>query len=313
MGLQPGAFFPVTGAVQLHHRALGQGGSRFGPAAQRAGEGAADAGLFVQHRAGVGAAVGGGGGEGAGAGHGDGAVLRLFPAALVTLDAGVLGVVVPGQQEAAVLVQGDVGFQPGAFLSVAGAVQLQEHILRRGGLGGRSGLGSGLRGRLRRRRGRGAGSRGRKEAGPADEGGHDGQQGHDAQLDRQFQLFAPQQHQHQGGHYGHIQNSQQNDPVGTGVGGHVDGDAVGLGVQDVVAGLTHGLLRGVGAGVQRDAHQAKHHIAAGADGQVRVHPFGVAHGRVGDDGAFKAPLAAQHIGEQCAAGAGPGVAQVAVA
>ena len=312
MGLQPGAFFPVTGAVQLHHRTLGQGGSRFGPAL-RAGEGAADAGLFVQHRAGVGAAVGGGGGEGAGAGHGDGAVLRLFPAALVTLDAGVLGVVVPGQQEAAVLVQGDVGFQPGAFLPVAGAVQLQEHILRRGGLGNRSRLGSGLRGRLGRRRDRRAGNRGCKEAGPADEGGHNSQQGHDAQLDRQFQLFAPQQHQHQGGHYGHIQNSQQNDPVGAGVGGHVDGDAVGLGVQDVVAGLTHGLLRGVGAGVQRDAHQAKHHVAAGADGQVRVHPLGVAHGGVGDDGTLKAPLAAQHIGKQCAAGAGPGVTQVAVA
>ena len=206
-----------------------------------------------------------------------------------------------------------MGLQPGVFLPVAGAVQLQEHILRRGGLGGRSGLGSGLRGRLRRRRGGRAGGRGRKEAGPADEGGRNGQQGHDAQLDRQFQLFAPQQRQHQGGHYGHIQNGQQNDPVGAGVSGHVDGDAVGLGVQNVVAGPAHGLLRGVGAGVQSDAHQAEHHVAAGADGEVCVHPLGVAHGGVGDDGALKAPLAAQHIGEQGAAGAGPGVAQVAVA
>ena len=80
-----------------------------------------------------------------------------------------------------------------------------------------------------------------------------------------------------------------------------------------MTGLTHGLLGGVGRAVQVDAHQAEHHVAAGADGQVDVHPAGVAHGRVGDDGAGKAPFVAQDVGQQGAAGAGPGVADVAVA
>ena len=80
-----------------------------------------------------------------------------------------------------------------------------------------------------------------------------------------------------------------------------------------MAGGAHGLLGGVAGAVQGDAHEAEHHVAAGPDGQIHVHPAGVAHGGVGDHHALEAPLIPEHVGEQGGVGAGPDSAQVVVA
>ena len=96
------------------------------------------------------------------------------------------------------------------------------------------------------------------------------------------------------------------------IGIHPHGGAVGLGVQDVVASLPHSSLRGVAGSVQRRAHEAEHHIVAGADRQVGVHPVDVRHGGVGHHHAGEAPFAPQHVGDQRAGGTGPGRAQIAV-
>ena len=318
---QPGVLLTVAGSVQLHDCAFGESGCRCTAArsAHGAGGGAIDAGLLIEQRAGVVRAVLCGSGEGASTGHGDGSVLPLFPGSAVALDAGVFRIVIPGQQEAAVLVQGQMAAQPGVFRAVAGSVHLENHALSRLCRGGiRCGVGR-LLGSLFgdscavvglvRRRGR---SRSSKEQHIAEDCANHRDDGHNARLHRQFQCLFPQQHQHHGGHHNDVHNCQQDHPVGAGVCGHSHSNAVGLGVQDVVAGPAHGLLCSVGRAVQGDAHQAEHHIAAGTNGQIHVHPAGVAHGGVSDDCAAEAPLVPQDAGQQGMACACPGIAQVAV-
>ena len=80
-----------------------------------------------------------------------------------------------------------------------------------------------------------------------------------------------------------------------------------------MAGSAHGLLGGVAGAVQGDAHEAEHHVSAGPDGQIYVHPGGIAHGGVGDHRTPETPLVPEHAGEQGGAGAGPDGAQVVVA
>ena len=80
-----------------------------------------------------------------------------------------------------------------------------------------------------------------------------------------------------------------------------------------MAGSAHGLLGGVAGAVQGDAHEAEHHVSAGPDGQIYVHPGGIAHGGVGDHRTPETPLVPEHVGEQGGAGAGPDSAQVVVA
>ena len=80
-----------------------------------------------------------------------------------------------------------------------------------------------------------------------------------------------------------------------------------------MAGGAHGLLGGVAGAVQGDAHEAEHHVATGPNGQIYVHPGGVAHGRVGDHHTLEAPLIPEHAGEQSRVSAGPDSAQVVVA
>ena len=80
-----------------------------------------------------------------------------------------------------------------------------------------------------------------------------------------------------------------------------------------MAGRAHGLAGGVVVGLDAGAHQAEHHVVAGAHRQVGIHPGGVGHGGVGDHHAHEAPFIAQHVGEQGFGAAGPGGAQVGVA
>ena len=75
----------------------------------------------------------------------------------------------------------------------------------------------------------------------------------------------------------------------------------------------HGVPGRVAVGFDARAHQAQHHIVARADGKVRVHPCGIAHRGVRHDHARKAPFAAQHVGQQRLACAGPRRAEMAVA
>ncbi len=158
---------------------------------------------------------------------------------------------------------------------------------------------------------------GAEEAGPEDERQYSGKHHHNPNLNGNIQLFPergpPQEHEQGGGDHGGIQHHQQHQPVRRGVRGGSHGGAVGLGVEDVVAGPAHLLLGGVGAAVQVHTHEAQHHVAPGPQGQVDVHPAGIAHGGVGDHGALEAPLVPQNLGEQGPAGSRPGVAQVAVA
>ena len=111
----------------------------------------------------------------------------------------------------------------------------------------------------------------------------------------------------------HVEQGDQSVPVGRIVRLHLHGSAVGLGVEDVVAGLAHGDAGGIAGGIDGSAHQAQHHVVAGAHGQVGIHPGGVCHGGVGDHHADEAPLAPQHVGDQGPGSAGPGGAQIAVA
>ena len=280
-----------------------------------AGYGTHDARLHVFHIHGVVHTVGGGGGEGAlFPGEGDGVVIVAHPGAGIGLNTGVLSVVVEGHGEGVVLQQGDVAHQPAA----AGAGEGHGCAVRGGGrllgglLGGRRGL-PGRRCSLCRVRGSGAA--GAEEGEVEDQGQHQSHHCHSADFCGELQLYASaaQEDKQCGAQYSGVQHHQHHQPVGRGVCGGGHSHAVGLGVKDVVAGGAHGLLGSVGAAVQIHAHQAEHHVAAGADGQVDVHPGGVAHCRVGDHSAPESPLVAQHIGEQGRAGARPGGAQIAVA
>ena len=313
MALQPAALpFALPVQLQVYTRRRSLGALTAGAAA---GEHQRDAGLFVQHFHGI-AAVLRGDSELPLAVQKNGAILLLLPAALVALNAAVLGVVIPVQPEAAVLVQGGVALQPAA-LPFPLSVQLQVYTRRRSffrcqGTGGRSRFG-GCRhaaggGLLRRRLGRAAQN---KHECHQHRNHRDPDQ--NAGTMPALQFAAAQCHKHQSRQNQPVHQGQNYQPVGGIISCHRDCGAVCLRIQNVVAGPTHCLLHGVGAAVQRDAHQTEHHIAACGQGQIHVHPAGVAHGRVGNHHALKAPFLTQHLGKKGMAGACPYAAQIVVA
>ena len=246
-------------------------------------------------------------------GQGQGAVCADLVSALFALNTGIFSVVIIGNGVAAVLHQVDVAAQPAACI---GLEQLHKQAVlcffrSCDALGG---LGSSctLRGSCRSRCAAAA-----EEHGPEHQCDYRNDAHADARLCALAQLFtggdALEDQQNDGNEQDAVHDGQQNEPVGGVIHSCGHCDAVCLGVQDVVAGTAHGLLCGVRGGIQLDAHEAEHHVTACAEGKVDVHPAGVAHGGVGDDHALKAPLVAEHIGEQCLGSTCPCVAQTAVA
>ena len=204
--------------------------------------------------------------------------------------------------------------QPAAGIGLG---QLHKHAVlgfffRRGcGAFGRFGSGCALRGGLRSRCAAGA-----EEHSPEYQRHHGSDAHADADLCALARLFivgnALEEQQNDGDQQDAVHDGQQDEPVGGIIHSCRNGDAVCLGVKDVVAGAAHRLLCGVGGGIHLDTHEAEHHVAAGTDGKVDVHPVSVAHGGVGDHHAVEAPLVAEHIGEQRLGSARPGVAKAAV-
>ena len=248
-------------------------------------------------------------------GQGQGAVCADRVGTLFALDAGIIGGVIVGNGVAAVLHQVDVAAQPAARIGLG---QLHKHAVlgfffRRGcGAFGRFGSGCALRGSLRSRCAAAA-----EEHSPEYQRHHGNDAHADADLCALARLFivgnALEEQQNDGDQQDAVHDGQQDEPVGGVIHSCRNGDAVCLGVKDVVAGTAHRLLCGVGGGIHLDTHEAEHHVAAGTDSKVDVHPVGVAHGGVGDHHAVEAPLVAEHIGEQRLGSACPGVAQTAVA
>ena len=109
-----------------------------------------------------------------------------------------------------------------------------------------------------------------------------------------------------------IKQGDERVPVRRVVGFDLHGGGVRLRIQDVVARCAHCIAGRVVVRFDACAHQTEHHIVARADSQVRVHPGGVRHRRVGDNHAGKAPFAAQHIGDQRLRCARPRRAEIAV-
>ena len=110
-----------------------------------------------------------------------------------------------------------------------------------------------------------------------------------------------------------VEQRDERVPVRRVVGFDLHGGGVRLRIQDVVARGAHGVAGGVVACFNACAHQTQHHIVAGADRKVRIHPACIRHRGVGDDHTGKAPFAAQHVGDQRLTCARPRCAEVAVA
>ena len=245
-------------------------------------------------------------------GQGQGTICADLVSALFALDTGIFSVVIVGNGVAAVLHQVDVAAQPAARIGLG---QLHKQAVRCffrscGALGG-LGRSCALRGSCRCRCATAA-----EEHGPEHQCHHGNDAHADASLCALAQLFADgdalEDQQNDGNEQDAVHNGQQDEPVGGVIHSCRNGDAVCLRIEDVVAGAAHGLLCGVGGGIQLDAHEAEHHVAACAEGKIDVHPAGVAHGGVGNHHAVEAPLVAEHIGEQRLGSARPGVANAAV-
>ena len=312
---------PVIGQLVELHAVLGADGSRRRPA---------DLHIRMADSLGIGLgdltgplAVGQGHGDlgpGGGFQH-DLGVGNALPGAGVGLDAVVFSAVVIGDAVAAVGIDADVAAQP-----VIGQVVELHAVLGADLPAGPGGLGGGGFRRGGGVRGFGACLGVRGSAGlfrllhkeePGQQQGNGKHRNHDQHAQPAellpLERGTLEQKENDCAQGQTVQQTHQQIPVGGGVGLHLNGGGIGLGVEDVVAGGAHGVLRRVGGAVDAGAHETEHHVVAGPDGQVRIHPGGVGHGGVGNHHADEAPFTAQHVGQQGPGAAGPGGAQVGVA
>ena len=244
-------------------------------------------------------------------------------------DTGVLLVVVIGDGIGAVGVNVHMTAEPEVSQLIELHAAFGADLVRGGGDGLRGGRGLFGRGGFRtHRRLRGCGGllngaallldrRRPDRAEPAEDAGEDQHSQHDEHA-HSAELFIligrlleeDQQHRAEDDR---VEKGDEAVPVRSVVRFDLHGGGVGLGVKDVVAGRAHRLARRVVGAVDARAHQAEHHVVARAHREIRIHPGGVRHGGVGHNHADKAPLAAQHVGDQRLRAAGPGRAEVGVA